>query len=236
LKNFRHKKLAVFIGLVILIMIISHFFSWSKYFSVTYNLPYLKNMVDENITQAGLIYVVLTAVGCVVLALPGAAFAIIAGLVFGPVLGTFLCSLATTIGAAASFLVGRYFLKESIKPKIENNRYLKKLLFDETGKNAIFTLMVTRLVPIFPFNLQNFAYGITDMSFWHFVIYSCIFMLPGTAMYTVGAAGLADKNNRVPYVLIALALGALVFGLGHFLQKRNINKKSDEREEKNHGL
>jgi len=224
LKNLKYKKLAVFIGLVVLMMILNHFFSWSKYFSVAYSLPYLKNMVNENITQAGLIYVVLTVVGCVVLAIPGVAFAIIAGLVFGPLLGTFLCSLATTIGAAASFLVGRYFLKESIKPKIEKNRYLKKLLFDETDKNAIITLMVTRLVPIFPFNLQNFAYGITDMSFWHFAIYSCIFMLPGTAMYTVGAAGLADKNNRVIYILVAIVLGILVFSLGHFLQKRNINK------------
>lgn len=236
MKNLSNKKLIAFISVVILIFILNQFFGWSEYFREAYNLDFLKNMVDENIALAGTIYVLLTIVGCVFLALPGASFAIFAGLVFGPVLGTLLCSLATTIGAAGAFLVGRFFLKESIKPKIEKNKYLKKLLFDETGENELFVLMITRLLPIFPYNLQNFAYGITDIRFWNFVVYSCIFMLPGTAMYTVGTAGIADKENRAIYLLFALAMAALVFGLGHFLKKRNILKDSEELKEKKHGI
>jgi uncharacterized membrane protein YdjX (TVP38/TMEM64 family) len=236
LKNLSNKKLIAFIGVVILVFILNHRFGCLAYFRGVYNLDFLKNMVDENIALAGAIYVLLTIVGCVVLALPGASFAIFAGLVFGPVLGTLLCSLATTIGAAGAFLVGRFFLKESIKPKIEKNKYLKKLLFDETGENELFVLMITRLLPIFPYNLQNFAYGITDVRFWNFVVYSCIFMLPGTAMYTVGTAGIADRENRVLYIFIALAMAALVFGLGHFLKKRHILEDSEELKEKKHGL
>jgi uncharacterized membrane protein YdjX (TVP38/TMEM64 family) len=236
LKNLSNKKLIAFVGVVILIFILNHIFGWSEYFREAYNLDFLKNMVDENIALAGTIYVLLTIVGCVFLALPGASFAIFAGLVFGPVLGTLLCSLATTIGAAGAFLVGRFFLKESIKPKIEKNKYLKKLLFDETGENELFVLMITRLLPIFPYNLQNFAYGITDIRFWNFVLYSCIFMLPGTAMYTVGTAGIADRENRALYIFIALAMAALVFGLGHYLKKRHILKDSEELKVKKYGL
>ena len=66
------------------------------------------------------------------------------------------------------------------------NKYLKKWLFDESGKNELFVLMITRLVPLFPYNLQNFAYGVTDIPFGTYSIYSFVFMLPGTAMYTVG--------------------------------------------------
>lgn len=80
---------------------------------------------------------------------------------------------------------------------VAKNRILKKWLFDDTGCNELFVLMVTRLVPVFPFNLQNFAYGITDIRFSTYAIGSLIFMLPGTAMYTVGTAGLADKENRL---------------------------------------
>ncbi|HSN58854.1 MAG TPA: TVP38/TMEM64 family protein [Clostridiaceae bacterium] len=236
MKNLSNKKLIAFIGVIILIFILNQFFGWSEYFKGVYNMAFLKNMVDENIVMAGTIYVLLTIVGCVVLALPGATFAIFAGLVFGPVLGTLLCSLATTIGAAGAFLVGRFFLKESIKPKIAKNKYLKKLLFDETGENELFVLMITRLLPIFPYNLQNFAYGITDIRFWNFVMYSCIFMLPGTAMYTVGTAGIADRENRTLYIFIALAMAALVFGLGHFLKKRHILKDSEELKVKKYGL
>lgn len=85
--------------------------------------------------------------------------------------------------------------------------------------------MITRLVPLFPYNLQNFAYGVTDIKFTTYSICSLIFMLPGTAMYTVGAAGLADKENRVLYIGIALLLAALVMGMGTFLKKHYVKEE-----------
>lgn len=53
--------------------------------------------------------------------------------------------------------------------------------------------MITRLVPLFPYNLQNFAYGVTDMPLKTYAVGTFLFMLPGTAMYTFGTAGLADQ-------------------------------------------
>lgn len=85
--------------------------------------------------------------------------------------------------------------------------------------------MITRLVPIFPYNLQNFAYGITDIRFGTYSVCSLIFMLPGTAMYTVGTAGLADKENRLLYLGIALALAAVVMGMGAYLKKHYIKEE-----------
>lgn len=171
------------------------------------------------------IYIALTVIGCVVLALPGITFAVAAGLLFGPVLGTFCCSAATTLGAMLAFVVGRFFLKDSIRPVAMKNKYLKKWLFDESGSNEIFILMITRLVPLFPYNLQNFAYGVTDIKFATYSICSLIFMLPGTAMYTVGTAGLADKENRVLYIGIALALAAVVMGIGAYLKKHYVQEE-----------
>ena len=69
---------------------------------------------------------------------------------------------------------------------------IRKLLFEDNGKNAVILLMITRLVPIFPFNLQNFAYGITDIKFWQFAIFSFIFMLPGTILFVAAAVGLGN--------------------------------------------
>ena len=169
-----------------------------------------------------------TIISCVVLALPGVTFAIVAGLVFGPVLGTICCSVATTLGAMVAFVVGRFFLQDSIKPMAMKNKYLKKWLFDETGSNEIFILMITRLVPLFPYNLQNFAYGVTDIKFSTYSICSLIFMLPGTAMYTVGTAGLADKENRILYIGIALVLAVVVMGLGAFLKKHYVQEEQIE--------
>lgn len=221
----KNKKLWIFIGIIAVILVLNHIFGWSSYVGDVDNLKFLEDMVQENLALAICIYMVLTVIGCVVLALPGVTFAIAAGLLFGPALGTLCCSTATTLGAMLAFVVGRFFLKDSMKPMAMKNKYLKKWLFDESGSNEIFILMITRLVPLFPYNLQNFAYGVTDIKFTTYSICSLIFMLPGTAMYTVGAAGLADKENRVRYIGIALLLAALVMGMGTFLKKHYVKEE-----------
>ncbi len=226
----KNKKLWIFILLIAAILILNHTFGWSSYISGQGSLKLLEEILEENRPLAVIIYIAVTIVGCVVLALPGVTFAIAAGLLFGPVLGTICCSAATTIGAMFAFAAGRYFLKDSIKPVVMKNRYLKKWLFDESGKNEIFILMITRLVPIFPYNLQNFAYGITDIRFSTYSICSLLFMLPGTAMYTVGTAGLADQENRVLYIGIAVVLAVIVMGLGAFLNKNFIKEEQSEKD------
>ena len=226
----KNKKMWAFVGIVVLILVLNHIFGWSEYLSDKENLVFLKNMVEENLFLAGVVYTILTIIGCVVLALPGVTFAIVAGLIFGPVLGTVLCSVATTLGAMLAFVVGRFFLKDSIKPMAMKNKYLKKWLFDESGNNELFVLMITRLVPIFPYNLQNFAYGVTDIKFSTYSIASLIFMIPGTAMYTVGTAGLADRENRWLYIGIAIALAVGVMGVSAYLKRRYVQEEKMQEE------
>ena len=230
-KEMKNKKLWMFGGIILLIVILNHIFDWSSYISTAENLEFMKRIVQNNLPLAILLYMVLTVVGCVVLALPGVTFAILAGLLFGPVIGTICCSLATTIGAVLAFIAGRFFLKDSIGPVVAKNRILKKWLFDDTGCNELFVLMITRLVPVFPFNLQNFAYGITDIRFSTYAIGSLIFMLPGTAMYTVGTAGLADKENRLLYIGIAVVLAVVVTIIGMILKKRYLKDDLEENKE-----
>ncbi len=218
-------KLIVFILLVAVILILDHRFGWSGYLGNLDNLGFLKEMVQQNLWQAMLIYLVVTVVGCVVLALPGATFALFAGILFGPWLGILNCLVATTLGASAAFLAGRFFLKDSIKPIVQKNRYLKKLLFDSNPKSELVVLMITRLVPLFPYNLQNFAYGITDISFWKYTIYTFVFMFPGVSFFTIGAAGLMATEGRVWYFAAAGVLCLLVMGAGYLLKKRYLSEE-----------
>ena len=223
-------KLWIFIGIIVVVLVLNHIFGWSEWLRNTDNLAFLSDMVNDHLLEAVLIYLAVTVIGSVVLAVPGVTFAIIAGLVFGPLLGTFCCVLAATLGAMAAFIAGRFFLKDSIKPSVEKNALLKKWLFDETGRNEMFILMITRLVPIFPYNLQNFAYGVTDISFAAYSIGSFIFMIPGTAMYTIGFAGLADSENRALYIGIAVLLAVIVFGMAAWLRKRYITEEPSDTE------
>ena len=157
-------KLIAFVLIVLLIVALNHYYGWSDIFSGDDWYGNLQQMVKTNFLQAALIYIVVMVIASVVLAVPGVTFAIIAGAIFGPWWGTLLCVLSATLGAIAAFLVGRFFLQDSLRDQIVKNRYINRLLFDKSTKNEMMVLMITRLVPLFPYNLQNFAYGITDIS------------------------------------------------------------------------
>lgn len=229
----KYKKLIIFGILAVLIFLGNAVFGWSDLLGNVNNLQFLNDMVQNNLAAALGIYIVLTVIGCVVLALPGITFAVLAGVLFGPWVGTAACSVASTAGAMAAFLAGRFFLKDSIKPLVQKNKYLNKLLFSGEQKNEVLLLMITRLVPVFPYNLQNFAYGITDMKFGMYSLLSFLFMVPGTAMYTVGAAGITDGENRMLYLAIAGGLAAVVLGTGFFMKKKYVGlERAEEENEK----
>lgn len=226
-------KTSLFIAIIILVILLNNHYGWSDYISDTKNLDFIKQMVKDNILLAMSIYMILTIVGCVVLAIPGVTFAVFAGILFGPVLGIFACLIATTLGAAMAFLVGRFFLKDMIKPMLEKNKILKKLLFSDNDKSDLIILMITRMVPIFPYNLQNFAYGITDIGFWKYTIYTFVFMFPGVSFFTIGSAGLTAGANKWKYFIIAGVLAIVVTIAGIIIQRKYLenNKEVIENEE-----
>ena len=219
---FKNKRLCIFVFLTGVLILLNHRFGWSKYMADTENLEFLKEAVKNNLLEALLIYTVLTVISSVLLAVPGITFAVIAGVVFGPVLGTFACTVAATAGAVAAFIAGRFFLKDLIKPLAVKNKYLKEWLFSENKNKDFFILMLTRLIPLFPYNLQNFAYGTTDMKLGKYTLGTFIFILPGTAMYTLGAAGIADAKNRVFYISTAIVIAIFVFSAAYMLKKHYI--------------
>lgn len=220
-----NKKILTFILITIIIFILNKYYGWTSYLSDQENINYIKKLVDNNIILASLSYVALTILGCTLLALPGATFAIFAGIIFGPILGILLCLIATTLGASFAFLVGRFFLKDSIKPLIEKNKYLDQLLFNGSEKSDFFLLMITRLLPIFPYNLQNFAYGITNIGFFKYTFLTFVFMFPGVTFITIGSAGLTAGSNKWLYFVISFIIFIVVLLLGMLLQRKYIKPK-----------
>lgn len=116
-------KISIFIFIVISVILLNNHYGWSSYIRDTKNLEFVKEMMKDNLLLAISIYIVLTIIGCVVLAVPGVTFAVFAGILFGPILGTFACLIATTLGASMAFIVGRFFLKDMIKPMLEKIKF-----------------------------------------------------------------------------------------------------------------
>ncbi|MBR6584447.1 MAG: TIGR04282 family arsenosugar biosynthesis glycosyltransferase [Firmicutes bacterium] len=218
-------KIILFVVFAAVLVVVSNHFGLVDKVTQNGEFSFLRDTTSADKITGIIVYIIFTIIGCVVLALPGITFAVAAGMLFGPVTGIFACLAATTLGAMIAFIVGRFFLKDGVKPLLEKNKVLKKLLFSDNKKNDLILLMVTRLVPVFPYNLQNFAYGITDISFTKYSLYTFIFMFPGVSFYTIGAAGLTAEGNKWVYFMIAGVMALAVTALGVFIKKKYLGEE-----------
>src|SRR5262245_23669493 len=117
-----------------------------------------------------------------VLFIPGSVLTLGAGALFGVVRGSVCVSISATLGATAAFLVGRYLARDAIARKIEKNAKftaIDRAVAEEGWK----IVLLTRLSPVFPFTLLNYAFGLTRVRLSHYVLASWIGMTPGTVMY-----------------------------------------------------
>jgi uncharacterized membrane protein YdjX (TVP38/TMEM64 family) len=135
----------------------------------------------------------LYIVACL-LFIPGSLLTLGAGFLFGVVWGTITVSIGSTLGATAAFLVGRTLARAWIEQKVANSSKFQAI-DRAVGSQGFKIVLLTRLSPLFPFNLLNFAFGLTSVSLSRYVLASWIGMLPGTLMYVYlgsAAKSLAD--------------------------------------------
>lgn len=117
-----------------------------------------------------------------ILFFPGSILTLGAGFVFGVPVGTVAVSIGSTLGAAAAFLIGRTLAHQWIEAKVARNPRFRAL-GQAVEKQGFKIVLLSRLSPVFPFNLLNYAFGITTVSFRDYFLGSWIGMLPGTVMY-----------------------------------------------------
>jgi len=137
------------------------------------------------------LYVVAT-----VLFIPGSVLTLGAGAVFGVLWGSVYVSIAATSGATCAFLVGRYLARDAIARKIEGSERFAAI--DRAVANDGWKIVgLTRLSPVFPFTLLNYAFGLTRVKLSHYVLASWIGMMPGTVMYVyLGSLAKAASGDR----------------------------------------
>ncbi len=156
-------------------------------------------------TLAPVIYMLTYAVAPA-LFLPGLPLTIAGGILFGPFWGVVYTICSSTVGACVAFLVSRYIGREWIESKLSSPRW-KKL--DEMVENHGWKAVAfTRLIPLFPFNLLNYAFGLTRVKFLHYVLATFICMLPACIAFIVFSSSLLSvlRGKITPEFLIGLAL------------------------------
>ena len=134
------------------------------------------------------IFVAIFYILACVLMMPGLIITIAAGFLFDLLWGTVVVSIASTIGACAAFLVGRTLARRWIEQRVQNQPKFAAI-DSAVGREGFKIVLLTRLSPIFPFNLLNYAYGLTRVKFWSYALASWVGMIPGTVMFVyIGSA------------------------------------------------
>ena len=137
---------------------------------------------------AGWVAFVLLYAVCCVLFVPGVVLTLGGGAVFGVAKGFILVWAGATLGASLAFLSGRYLLRDWVSRRLERFPVFRAVS-KAVGKEGWRVVILTRLSPVLPFILLNYAYGLTTISLREYAWSSCVGMAPGTLLFVwLGAA------------------------------------------------
>jgi uncharacterized membrane protein YdjX (TVP38/TMEM64 family) len=173
---------------------------------------------------APLVFIACYAIATVFF-LPGLLFTLAGGVLFGPLYGTLYNLTGATIGATLAFITARYIAHDWAAQR--TGKRLRQLVEGVEKEGWRFVAFV-RLVPLFPFNLLNYALGLTGIRLSHYIIASFIFMAPGGAAYTyLGYAGRELAGNGedvIKKALIAIAVVATIAFLSRIILRLRRNR------------
>ena len=191
----------------------------------------LQNWIENAGPAAPYFFMLLYIIGTIFF-LPGSLLTLLGGALFGPVIGTLINLTAATIGAMISFLISRFLGANWVAKKMAagDDGRLKQIMNGVENEGWRFVAF-TRLVPLFPFNLLNYALGLTKISFSQYSIASFVCMFPGALAYTylgyIGKEAATGGESLIQKIMLALALFAVVAFIPRLINKyRKVNMLS----------
>ncbi len=185
----------------------------------------LRQWIQSYGTLAPLIYMLVYAVAPSLL-LPGLPLTIAAGILFGPFWGVVYTIASATLGAGIAFLVARYFARDWVENQLRSPRWrrLDRAAEEQGWKVVAFT----RLIPLFPFNLLNYAFGLTRIKFLPYLVATFFGMLPACIAFIVFSSSLLDLLKGKISLAFVAGLGLVVLAsliplfYGHYKKKKGI--------------
>ncbi len=183
----------------------------------------LREFIQDYGTLAPVIYMLVYTIAPA-LFLPGLPITIVGGILFGPFWGVVYTITSATLGACTAFLISRYIARGWVEKKLKSPRW--RQLDKGVEKHGWKIVAFTRLVPLLPFNLLNYAFGLTKINFLHYAVTTFICMLPACIAFIVFSSSLLDviRGKISPAFLVGIIL-ILTVSLIPFFYTRYKSKK-----------
>lgn len=153
--------------------------------------------------------------GAAVAVLPGSVLTVAAGPLFGPVAGVFYVIVGKTLGACLSFLIARYFARDAVARWLAGKRRGGNL--DEfVGRCGAPVVALARLIPVIPYNVQNYAFGLTRIRLVTYVAWSWICMVPGAVLVVTASCIIKEELTAasVPWGLVGALVASVAVMIG----------------------
>lgn len=177
---------------------------------VVFNPWLFKDFIQQ---YEGYIEILFIAIytGLTVIGVPGTVLTIVGGSLFGIWYGTMISVISATSGALFAFWTARYLFRDLAQRKFSQSKKLTKY---QTAvlKQPFSFVLTTRLIPISPYNLVNYLFGLTSINWFDYTLATFIGVIPGSFAYTwIGKSGemAMTGSDRLSFFLALTFLALL---------------------------
>jgi uncharacterized membrane protein YdjX (TVP38/TMEM64 family) len=186
----------------------------------------LTTLIQSYGSVAPLLYVCVYALAPAFF-VPGLPFTILGGILFGPLWGVVYAIVGSTAGACVAFLVSRYLARDWVEQQLSNPRWRR--LDEGVEKHGWKVVAFTRLIPLFPFNMLNYAFGLTKIGFRPYAMATFLCMLPACIAFIVFSSSLLDLlRGKVSFAFIIGSLLIILVSLFPILYRRHRRRKGGD--------
>ena len=198
------------VGLAIFVFVLGGIALVIMEFSDRFHIPTAEDISVwiEGYGAAGPVMYLLLYMLAPLLFIPSFPISMAAGVLFGPLWGTVFASLGSTLGALLPFVISRHFARPYVERHLQGRM---KDLDQKIEAHGWVYLAITRLIPLFPFELLNYGFGLTKVRFVTYIVVSWLGMLPATIAYVFFGSSILDTVDGT--FSVELIVGLVLFGL-----------------------
>ena len=207
-------RLCLLAGMIAAGIVLLRLLGLSDYLSLD-NVPAVAQAVEALGWIGPAAYVLLWIEACLFF-IPGLPVTFLGAAVFGAWWGLLYVTIGSNLGALAAFLAGRYAAGSLVENWARKNPQVSRI---DQGvvRHGWRMVMITRLVPIFPFNLQNYAYGLTKISLATYAMVTFMCMIPASVAYCLAGGAVVSGQGSAKETLLYLAVAGVLFVLASLI-------------------
>lgn len=213
MKIFARENLKFFILLFLIacVLAVSYLFDLHERFSLETARDFILGMG----TWAPLIYMISYAFTSIIL-FPASLLSTVSGSIWGPTLGTFYTVVGATIASTLPFGIARFLGREFVLKRVKNTKL--EICERFAVRNGFATVLMMRLLPLFPWDVVNYASGLCGIRFRDYILATFLGIIPGSFTYNLIGASLGEPIDKARVAIIFIMV--LVIGIITFLYKK----------------